>query len=132
MSAIGSSSRRCFNQHGRCWRGQRLRPIIPFRYWKTTTFTAGLRRTGMMAPWMLDGPMNADAFLPYVTRVLVPELRRGDVVVMDNLSSHRAPAVRAAVESVGATLLFLPPYSLDFKPDRAGLLQAQSAPAKSR
>lgn len=65
---------------------------------------------------MLDGPMNADAFLTYVTRVLVPELTRGDVVIMDNLSSHKAPAVRAAIESVGAKLLFLPPYSPEFNP----------------
>lgn len=104
------------HRHGRCRRGQRLRAGIPFGHWKTTTFTAGLRRTGMVAPWVLDGPMNADAFLTYVTRVLVPELDCGDVVIMDNLSSHKTPAVRAAIESVGATLLFLPPYSPDFNP----------------
>ncbi len=69
-------------RHGRCRRGQRLRAGIPFGHWKTTTFTAGLRRTGMVAPWVLDGPMNADAFLTYVTRVLVPELDCGDVVIM--------------------------------------------------
>jgi hypothetical protein len=96
-------------RYGRCRRGQRLRAGIPFGHWKTTTFTAGLRRSGMVAPWVLDGPMNADAFLTYVSRVLVPELSRGDVVIMDNLSSHKAPAVRAAIESAGATLLFLPP-----------------------
>ena len=78
-------------RHGRCRRGERLRAGIPFGHWKTTTFVAGLRRTGMVAPWVLDGPMNADAFLTYVTRVLVPELDRGDVVIMDNLSSHKAP-----------------------------------------
>lgn len=93
-----------------------MRAGVPFGHWKTTTFTAGLRRTGMVAPWVLDGPMNANAFLTYVTRVLVTELDRGDVVIMDNLSSHKAPAVRAAIESVGATLLFLPPYSPDFNP----------------
>lgn len=103
-------------RHGRCRRGQRLRAGIPFGHWKTTTFTAGLRRTGMIAPRVLDGPMNADAFLTYVTRVPVPELDRGDVVILDNLSSHKATAVRAAIESVGATLLFLPPYSPDFNP----------------
>jgi transposase len=103
-------------RHGRCRRGERLRAGIPFGHWKTITFVAGLRRTGMVAPWVLDGPINADAFLTYVTRVLVPELRRGDVVVMDNLSSHKAPAVRIAIESVGAALLFLPPYSPDFNP----------------
>ncbi len=103
-------------RYGRCRRGERLRAGVPFGHWKTTTFTAGLRRTGMVAPWVLDRPMNADAFLTYVTRVLVPELARGDVVIMDNLSSHKAPAVRAAIESVGARLLFLPPYSPDFNP----------------
>ena len=82
-------------RHDRCRRGERLRAGVPFGYWKTTTFTAGLRCIGMVAPWVLDGPMNADAFLTYVTRVLVPELGRGDVVIMDNLSSHKAPAVRA-------------------------------------
>ena len=70
----------------------------------------------MVAPWVLDGPMNGDAFTPYVTRVLVPELSPGDVVIMDNLSSHKAPAVRAAIEASGARLLFLPPYSPDFNP----------------
>ena len=103
-------------RHGRCRRGQRLRAGIPFGHGKTTTFVAGLRRTGMVAPWVLDGPMNADAFLTYVTRVLLPELKPGDVVVMDNLSSHKAPAVRVAIEAVGATLLFLLPYSPDFNP----------------
>ena len=119
-------------RHGRCPRGERLRAGIPFGHWKTTTFVAGLRRTGMIAPWVLDGPINADAFLTYVTHVLVPELGRGDVVVMDNLSSHKAPAVRAAIESVGARLLFLPPYSPDFNPIELGLLQAESPSAKSR
>lgn len=100
-------------RHGRCRRGERLRAGIPFGHWKTTTVVAGLRRTGMIAPWVLDGPMNADAD---VTRVLVPELRRGDVVIMDNLSSHKAPTVRAVIEGAGARLLFLPPYSPDFNP----------------
>jgi hypothetical protein len=66
---------------------------VPFDHWTATTFEAGPRRSGMVAPWVLDGPMNADAFLTYVTRILVPELGRGDVVTMDNLSSHKAPAV---------------------------------------
>lgn len=70
----------------------------------------------MVAPRVLDGPMNANAFLTYVTSVLVPEPGRGDVVIMDNISSHKAPAARAAIQSVGATLLFLPPYSPDFNP----------------
>ena len=103
-------------RHGRCRRGERRRAGVPHGHWKTTTFVAGLRRTGMVAPWVLDGPMNGDAFTTYVTRVLAPELSPGDVVIMDNLSSHKAPAVRAAIEASGATLLFLPPDSPDFNP----------------
>jgi len=70
----------------------------------------------MVAPWVLDGPINRDAFTVYVRQVLVPELKPGDIVVMDNLSSHKAPAIRQAIEAAGATLLFLPPYSPDFNP----------------
>ena len=103
-------------RYGRAPRGARLRAGVPHGHWKTTTFVAGLRRTGMVAPWVLDGPMNGDAFTTYVTRVLVPELSPGNVVIMDNLSSHKAPAVRAAIEAAGARLLFLPPYSPDFNP----------------
>jgi transposase len=103
-------------RHGRCARGRRLRSGVPHGHWKTTTFVAGLRRSGMVAPWVLDGPINRDAFTTYVARVLVPELRPGDVAIMDNLSSHKAPAVRQAIEAAGATLLFLPPYSPDFNP----------------
>ncbi len=103
-------------RYGRAPRGERLRAGVPHGHWKTTTFVAGLRRSGMVAPWVLDGPMNGDAFTTYVSRVLVPELSPGDIVIMDNLSSHKAPAVRAAIESAGAALLFLPPYSPDFNP----------------
>ncbi len=103
-------------RHGRCRRGERLRAGIPFGHWKTTTFVAGLRRTGMVAPWVLDGPMNGDAFTTYAACVLAPELKPGDVVIMDNLSSHKLSAVRTAIESAGARLLFLPPYSPDFNP----------------
>ena len=70
----------------------------------------------MVAPWVLDGSINRDAFTVYVRQVLVPELKPGDIVVMDNLSSHKAPAIRQAIEAAGATLLFLPPYSPDFNP----------------
>ncbi|WP_174285326.1 IS630 family transposase [Sphingomonas bacterium] len=103
-------------RYGRAPRGERLRAGVPHGHWKTTTFVAGLRRSGMVAPWVLDGPINGDAFLTYVTRVLVPELSPGDVVIMDNLSSHKTPAVRATIEKAGASLLFLPPYSPDFNP----------------
>lgn len=72
--------------------------------------------TGMIAPMVLDGPINGDWFEAYVRRVLVPELRRGDIVIMDNLSSHKRAAVRELIEAAGASLLFLPPYSPDFNP----------------
>jgi transposase len=97
-------------------RGERLRAGIPYGHWKTTTFLAGLRITGMMAPMVLDGPINRLAFQAYVEQVLVPELSPGDIVVMDNLSSHKGPAVRQAIEAAGARLLYLPPYSPDFNP----------------
>uniref|UniRef100_A0A939M0K6 Transposase n=1 Tax=Bradyrhizobium barranii subsp. barranii TaxID=2823807 RepID=A0A939M0K6_9BRAD len=81
---------------GRAPRGQRLRASIPHGHWKTTTFVAGLRLSGMVAPMVLDGPINGLAFQAYVDQVLVPELREGDVVVMDNLGSHKGAGVRAA------------------------------------
>lgn len=88
---------------------------------KTTTLVAGLRMTGMVAPMVLDGPINGDWFEPYVSQVLVPELRPGDVVIMDNLSSHKLSshkrtAVKDRIEAAGATLRFLPPYGPDFNP----------------
>ena len=103
-------------RYGRALRGQRLRASVPHGHWKTTTFIAGLRLTGLVAPFVLDGPINRDAFGVYVEKVLVPELRPGDVVVMDNLSSHKGPSVRALIETAEATLLYLPPYSPDFNP----------------
>jgi transposase len=103
-------------RHGRAPKGERLRAGIPYGHWKTTTFVAGLRITGMMAPMVLDGPINRIAFQAYVEQVLVPELEPGDIVVMDNLSSHKALAVRQAIEAAGARLLYLPPYSPDFNP----------------
>ncbi|MFC6928876.1 IS630 family transposase, partial [Novosphingobium lubricantis] len=102
--------------HGRCAKGERLRMGYPHGHRKTTTLVAGLRMTGMVAPMVLDGPINGDWFEAYVAQVLVPELRPGDVVIMDNLSSHKRPAVRDRIEAAGATLRFLPPYSPDFNP----------------
>ena len=89
---------------------------VPHGHWKTTTFVAGLRSTGIVAPFVIDGPINRDAFETYVQKVLVPELTPGDVVVMDNLSSHKGPRVRELIEAAGANLLYLPPYSPDFNP----------------
>lgn len=102
--------------HGRAPRGQRLRAAIPHGHWKTTTFVAGLRTSGMVAPMVLDGPINGEFFQAYVDQVLLPELRPGDIVVMDNLGSHKGAGVREAIEAVGASLLYLPPYSPDFNP----------------
>jgi transposase len=102
--------------HGRCRHGERLRVGIPHGHWKTTTFVAGLTTRGMGAPFVLDGPINRIAFETYVERVLVADLRNGDVVVIDNLSSHKGPKVRQLIETAGASLLYLPPYSPDLNP----------------
>ena len=101
---------------GRAPRGERLHMAIPHGHWKTTTFVAGLRNSGMVAPMVLDGPINGIAFQAYVDQVLVPDLRPGDIVVMDNLGSHKGAAVSAAIEAAGARLLYLPPYSPDLNP----------------
>jgi transposase len=101
---------------GRAPKGERLRAGVPFGHWKTTTFVAGLRTSGMIAPFVLDGPINRKAFETYVEKVLAPELTPGDVVIMDNLSSHKGPRVREMIQAAGATLLYLPPYSPDFNP----------------
>ncbi|GBQ92688.1 hypothetical protein GCM10007866_14310 [Gluconobacter albidus] len=103
-------------RYGRCRRGQRLRSAVPHGHWKTTTFIAGLRLTGIVAPMVLDGPINGRSFQTYVDRVLVPDLRPGDIVIMDNLGSHKGFGVQAAIEAAGATVRYLPPYSPDFNP----------------
>ncbi len=97
-------------------RGQRLHGRAPHGHWKTMTFLAALRVDRITAPWVLDGPINGDAFRTYVEKVLIPTLKPGDIVVMDNLGSHKGKAVRAAIQGVGARLLFLPPYSPDLNP----------------
>jgi transposase len=101
---------------GRCPKGERLFASIPHGHWRTTTFVAGLRLGGLDAPMVIDGPMNGETFLAYVEQVLVPTLRPGDIVVMDNLGCHKSAKVRDAIEAAGAELRFLPPYSPDFNP----------------
>jgi len=101
---------------GRCREGRRLIDKTPHGHWKTSTLIAGLRGDGVVAPGVFDGAIDGDSFLAYVEQVLVPTLRPGDTVVMDNLSSHKVAGVRPAVEAAGAALLFLPPYSPDFNP----------------
>ncbi len=102
--------------HGRSPRGHRLVAAVPHGHWKTTTFVAALRTTGLTAPTVVDGAMTGDVFVAYVRQQLAPTLRPGDVVVMDNLSSHKRADVRDAIEAVGATLRYLPPYSPDLNP----------------
>ena len=103
-------------RYGRVARGERCKAAIPHGHWKTTTFAAGLRLDGLSAPFVIDGPMDGDAFRAYVDEVLAPELLPGDIVVLDNLPAHRVGGVRERIEAVGATLLYLPPYSPDFNP----------------
>lgn len=89
---------------------------VPHGHWKTTTFIGALTLRGFIAPFVIDGPINRLAFETYVEKVLVPELRKGDVVVMDNLTGHKGPRVRQLIEAAGASLFYLPPYSPDFNP----------------
>ncbi len=103
-------------RHGRAPRGERLRMSVPYGHWKTTTFIAGLRNSGIVAPFVIDCPVNREVFEAWVEIVLVPDLRAGDIVVMDNLSSHKGPRVRELIEASGADLRYLPPYSPDFNP----------------
>jgi transposase len=97
-------------------RGQRLLAKAPGGHWVTTTFTAGLRHDGIIAPLVLDGAMNGEAFLSWVEQFLTPALKPGDIVIMDNLSAHKVAGVADAIEAVKAELLYLPPYSPDLNP----------------
>ena len=101
---------------GRCRRGQRLIAATPFGHWNTSTFLAGLRHDRIVAPLVLDRPINGASFRAYVEQFLAPTLGAGDIVVADNLGSHKVAGVREAIEAKGARLLFLPPYSPDLNP----------------
>ena len=101
---------------GRSFSGVRLVMAVPHGHWKTTTFVAGLRADGVIAPVVVDGAINGDLFAAYVRQQLVPALRPGDVAVMDNLACHKRAGVREAIESAGCRLLYLPAYSPDFNP----------------
>jgi transposase len=96
--------------------GERCRDSAPFGHWKTMTFVAGLRLSGITAPWVLDGPMNGRALEVYVRQVLAPTLRRGDILVLDNLPAHKVVGIREAVTQRRAQLFYLPPYSPDLNP----------------
>ncbi len=101
---------------GRSLKGSRLKAALPWGHWKTTTFVAGLRTSGLTAPMVLDGAMNGAAFKAYVEQVLAPSLAPRDIVIMDNLSSHKVDGVRQAIKAKGAFLLYLPAYSPDLNP----------------
>ena len=103
-------------RYGRCSVGERLLCKEPWGHWKTITFTGALRLSGMTAPMILDGAMDGDAFRVYVRDFLAPTLRKGDIVIMDNLPSHKVTGIREAIEAVGAKLLYLPLYSPDLNP----------------
>ncbi len=102
--------------YGRAPRGQRLVAPVPHGHWTTSTFLAALRHDTITAPCVIDGPINGETFTAYVAQFLVPTLTSGDIVIMDNLGSHKGPAVRTPIEAVGACLLYLPPYSPDLNP----------------
>jgi len=103
-------------RYGRGPRGERLVCKVPYGHWKTTTFIAALRHDRITAPLLLDGPMNGLTFKAYVEQMLAPTLKPGDIVVMDNVSVHKVPGVREAIEARGATVPHLPPYSPDLNP----------------
>ena len=110
------ASTKMARRSGRAPRGHRCHAPVPHGHWKTTTFVGALRLSGMTAPMVLDGAMHGAAFLAYVEQALVPILKPGDIVVMDNLACHRSAAVRDAIQGAGAELRLLPPYSPDFNP----------------
>ena len=101
---------------GRAPRGARCVASVPHGHWKTTTFIAGLRHNAITAPMVVDGPMDGALFLGYVRSFLCPTLHPGDVVIADNLSSHKVAGVKEAIEAAGATIRYLPPYSPDLNP----------------
>src|SRR3974377_406355 len=103
-------------QRGRCPRGERLIGYAPQGHWKVITFVAGLRQRAMVAPFLLEGAINGPMFLAYVKQCVVPILKLGDIVMIDNLPAHRVAGIREAIEAAGATLLYLPSYSPDFNP----------------
>ena len=112
---------------GRSLKGTRLVEHVPHGHWKTTTFLAGIRTSGWVAPLVIDGAINGRMFLAWVQQHLTKELRPGDIVVMDNLSSHKIKGVVEAIESVGASVQFIPHNSSRFQPDRDGLFKTETS-----
>ena len=103
-------------RYGRSPSGARLVAAVPHGHWRATTFVAGLRQSGIVAPLVLDGPMTGSAFRAYVEQFVAPALAPGDVVVLDNLAAHKVTVVRQAIAAAGASILYLPPYSPDLNP----------------
>ena len=120
-------------RYGRAPRGERVVAAIPHGHWKTTTFIAALRHDRITAPCVFDGPINGASFLAWLQQALVPTLSACDIVIMDNLSSHKVAGVHEAIEAVGVTTpLYLPPYSRRSQSHRTGLRQAQSHSPQGR
>jgi transposase len=119
-------------RYGRSPCGERLVAAVPQGHWKTTTFIAGLKQSGIVAPLVLDGPMTGPAFRAYVEQFLAPALEPGDVVVLDNLAAHKVAGVRQAIAAAGAAILYLPPYSPDLNPIEQAVRQAEGALAQGR
>ncbi len=117
---------------GRAKRGARLIGKVPHGHWKTMTFLAGLRHDGIVAPFVIDCPMNGDIFQSWIDQCLVPILTQGDIVVMDNLPAHKRDTVRKAIEEAGAILLYLPPYSPDLNPIEMAFSKLKAMLRKAR
>jgi transposase len=118
--------------YGRAKRGKRVIGRIPWGHWKTVTFVAALRQEGMTAPFVIDRPMNGSIFLEYVRQCLVPTLAPGDIVIMDNLAPHKLDQVRELIETTGAHLRYLPPYSPDLNPIEPSFAQLKAHLRKAR
>lgn len=117
--------------YGRSPRGQRLVAPVPHGHWMTATFVAALRHNAITAPCVFDGPMDGASFLTYVEHFLAPTLRNGDIVLMDNLASHKVAGVKDAIEQAGATLRYLPAYSPDFNPIEQAFAKLKAALRKA-
>jgi hypothetical protein len=119
-------------RYGRAPRGKRCTASAPHGHWQTTTFVGALRRRRLTAPMVTDGPIDGEMFLAYVIKFLCPTLQSGDIVILDNLSSHKVTGVRAAIAATGASVLYLPPYSPDLNPIEKFFSKPQGTAPQSR
>jgi transposase len=127
-----AASTKMVRLRGRCPRGERLVGSVPHGHWKTITLVAGLRHDGMVAPFVIDGPMNGRAFLAYVEQCLAPTLDRGDIVIMDNLPTHKVGGVTKAIHAADAIVIFLPAYSPDLNPIEQVFSKLKSSASSKR